>query len=187
MCTITIYFKERRKKRVMDKRFMLRVAGIVAAAFVLAAGGLFAATEMPDIIKMDNEAYEKHTRAIVEFQHLKHAEEYAKKHPEFYKNGCGECHHDDNGKPLADLKPGDDVQGCIACHTKPGEMSTKEKRKMRKAKLPKKERLSKMLAYHAEAFHENCRGCHRSYNRKNKLKSKSPGYAPTTCTKCHVK
>ena len=162
----------------MHKHSKLLITGIVAAAFLFAAVGLYAASNVPDVIKMDNKAYKKHKRPIVDFNHLKHAEAYAEKHPEFYKNGCGECHHDENGKPLAGLKSGDDVKSCMECHSKPGELKGK------KAKgLSKKQKLE----YHANAIHDNCRGCHRSYNKKNKLKSKSPGYAPTTCKKCHVK
>ena len=136
---------------------------------------------------MQNKAYKKHKKGIVEFSHKKHAEAYAKNHPEFYKNGCGECHHDDQNKPLSNLKTGDDVQSCIACHKKPGEMPSKKKKAMRKAKLKKAEQKKKKLVYHAEAIHENCRGCHKLYNKKSKLKSKDPKAAPTTCKKCHPK
>ncbi len=61
---------------------------------------------------MDNKAYSEHTKSISTFSHKKHNEEY--------KIGCGECHHDAKGKPLNDLKLGDDVQGCIECHKIPG-------------------------------------------------------------------
>ena len=162
----------------MHKRSKLLVSGVVAVAFLFAAVGLYAASDVPDVIKMEDKAYKKHKQPIVEFHHKKHVEDYEKKHPDFYKNGCGECHHDENNKPLSNLKPGDDVQSCIACHKKPGDITGK------KAKgLSKKQKLE----YQAYAVHENCRGCHKSYNKKNKLKSKSPGYAPTTCKKCHKK
>ena len=162
----------------MKKRPIQLAAGIIGVIFLFAAAGLYAAAAIPDVIKMQNKAYAKHTRPIVEFHHKVHAEDYPKKHPEFYKNSCGECHHDDNGKPLTDLKAGDTVKGCIECHSKPGELIG------RKAKgLSEKE----LLEYHANALHDNCRGCHRDYNKANKLKSKDEGYAPTTCTQCHVK
>jgi len=127
----------------------------------------------PDVIKMENPAYQKHKKGIVEFSHKKHAEDYAAAHPDLYKNGCGECHHDDQGKPLT-LKADDPVQGCIECHKKPS-----ERPKGKDApKLSKKEKLE----YHAEALHYNCKGCHKSFNKKTGTKK-----APTTCTKCHPK
>ena len=126
---------------------------------------------------MQNKAYSKHKYAVIDFQHKKHSEDYAKKHPDLFKNKCGVCHHDDKNKPLTNLKEGDKVQGCIACHKEPGQKPSKEK-------LSKKE---KIIKYHAEAVHANCIDCHRDYNKANKLKSKDPGYAPTVCNKCHVK
>jgi len=146
------------------------VAGI---AVVFAAGVLYAA----DIIKMENKAYKKHKQAVVEFHHKAHAEDYAQKYPDVYKNGCGECHHGADGKPLTALKTGDKVQGCIECHAQPGIKPSKEK-------LAKNEKIKK---YHAEAIHENCKSCHKSYNKAKGLKSKDKGAAPTSCNKCHVK
>ena len=119
--------------------------------------------EVADVIPMDNPAYPEHTKPIAQFTHKKHYEEY--------EIGCGECHHDENGEPLTDLKPGDPVESCIACHDKPG-------------KAPRGEKLSKSeeLQYHTEALHENCISCHREYNRENNTKD-----APQTCGQCHVK
>jgi len=119
-----------------------------------------------DVITMKNPAYAKHKKGIVLFTHKKHIEDY--------KAGCGECHHDDKGKPLNHLKIGDNVQNCIECHKIPSE-GPKGKDA---PKLSKKER----LAYHAEAIHYNCKDCHKKFNKKNKTKK-----APTTCTKCHPK
>lgn len=146
-------------------------------AAVFLANSLYAAENVPDVIKMEDKAYKKYKYPIVEFHHKKHAEDYASKFPELYKNKCGECHHDAQNKPLVDLKPSDKVQKCIACHKEPGDKPSKEK-------LSKKEKIKK---YHAEAIHENCRGCHRTYNKAHKLKSKDPDYAPTICNKCHIK
>ena len=160
---------------------------VVGMAALFAATVIYAATEVPDVVRLENKAYKKHKYGIVELSHKKHAESYAKDHPEFYKNNCGECHHDDQNKPLSNLKEGDDVKSCLECHKKLGEMPSKEKKAMRKAKLSKEERAKKELEYHAEAIHENCKGCHKLYNKKNKLKSKDPKAAPTTCKKCHPK
>ena len=146
------------------KRHLI-VGAIIGVAVLFAAGAIYAGTQYADLIKMDNPAYKEHTKGIVEFSHKKHSVEYGVT--------CGECHHDADHKPL-ELKEGDDVQGCIECHKKPG-----EKPKGKDApKLSKKE----ALEYHAEAIHENCKGCHREYDKKNKTKK-----APTTCTKCHPK
>ncbi len=174
----------------MMKRSSLRVAlsvwFIVGMVGLFVSTGIFAEDKMPDVIKMENKAYEKHKNPIVMFAHKKHSEDYAKKDPELYKRGCGECHHDENHKPLSDLKACETVKGCIQCHTKPGEMPIKEKKAMREQKLSKEEQDKKTREYHAEAIHDNCKGCHRDHNKKNKLKSKDEGYAPTTCKQCHI-
>ena len=137
--------------------------------FCLGAGLITAGTTVPDVIKMDNKAYEKHKKPIVVFTHKKHSKEY--------KLDCGECHHDSKNKPLK-LKVGDNVDECIKCHPKPG-LATGKKAKG----LTKKQKLE----YHANAIHENCKDCHKKYNKKNKLKSKDKGAAPTTCKSCHKK
>ena len=156
----------------MRNKFLV-IAMIIGIATLFIAGGIYAGTDAPADIKMENKAYAKHKKGIVTFSHAKHADEYAKQFPDFYKNGCGECHHDKDGKPLA-LKAGDNVQGCFECHNKEG-----ERPKGKGApKLSKKER----LAYHAEALHYNCKDCHKKVNKKTKKKS-----APTTCAKCHPK
>ena len=150
------------------------VFSAVCLALLFAAGAIYAATSVPDVIKMDHKAYKEHTKGIVEFSHKKHHEEY--------KVGCGECHHDDKGKPLTDLKMGDDVKGCIECHKIPGQMPGALKKEMKEKKASKEEIAAKELEYHAEAIHENCISCHKEYNKKNKTKA-----APQSCTKCHPK
>jgi hypothetical protein len=158
----------------MNKKLLVLVI-VVSAAF-FAAGGIFAKA-VPEMIKLEDPAYKEHEKGVVEFTHGKHQTEYAKKYPEFYKNGCGECHHDKDNKPLSNLKEGDAVQKCIECHKIAAEAP---KGKKAKKKLSKEE---KIKDYHAEALHENCRGCHREYNKKYKPSEK----APTTCTTCHPK
>ncbi|NNG01425.1 MAG: cytochrome c3 family protein [Desulfobacteraceae bacterium] len=152
--------------------------GLILAAIVcLAAGVLYAGTDVKDEIELNDPNYETHEKGIVVFTHKKHMDDYAKLVPELYENGCGECHHDDQGKPLV-LKLGDDVQRCIECHKIPGEMPSPKDKKKKKKKVSKAEKLE----YHAEALHYNCRDCHRAYKKKTKSKN-----APTTCTKCHPK
>ena len=145
-----------------NKRLMVTL--IIGIATLFLAAGIYAGTTVPDVIKMENDY--PHKKGISTFTHKKHVEEY--------KAGCGECHHDDKGQPLNNLKEGDDVQNCIECHNKPGERP--------KGKGAPKLSKSEKLQYHAEAIHMNCKDCHKAYNKKNKTKA-----APTTCTKCHPK
>ncbi|VEN72921.1 conserved exported hypothetical protein [Candidatus Desulfarcum epimagneticum] len=149
----------------MEKKSLLLIMMIAGMATLFAAAGIMAGTTAPDVIELNSPEYAKHKKGIVKLTHKKHVEEY--------KAGCGECHHDDKGKPLA-LKAGDDVQRCIECHKIPS-----ERPKGKGApKLSKKQRLE----YHAEALHYNCKGCHKNFNRRTKTKA-----APTTCAKCHPK
>jgi len=149
----------------MRKKSLIIMA-VFGIAVLFAATGIYAGTAVQDVIKMENKAYAEHKKSIVMFSHKKHIEDY--------KAGCGECHHDENGKPLNNLKIGDNVQNCIECHKKPS-----ERPKGKDApKLNKKQRLE----YHAEALHYNCKGCHKKINKKTGTKA-----APTTCSKCHPK
>ncbi|MBF0119723.1 MAG: cytochrome c3 family protein [Desulfobacterales bacterium] len=139
---------------------------IVASIVLFITASIFAGTQVPDVIKMENKAYPKHEKGIVNFTHKKHAEDY--------KIGCGECHHDEAGKPLTSLKAGDNVKSCIECHKNPS-------MKPKGSKLEDKER----RAYHAEAIHDNCKVCHQQHNKKNNLKTGDKGATPTTCNACH--
>ena len=154
---------------------ILRVSVVVALATLFIAAGIYAKA-VPDVIPLADPAYKKHKKGVVKFEHKKHWDDYAKEYPEFYKNGCGECHHDKDNKPLTELKDGDEVQKCIECHKIAAEAP---KGKKAKKKLSKKEKIKE---YHAEALHANCRVCHKKFNKKYK-----PKKAPTTCTKCHPK
>ncbi len=136
---------------------------IALAATLFLVAGLYAGTEVKDEFYM-NSPY-KHKKSLSLFTHKKHVEEY--------KITCGECHHNDKGEPLKDLKMGDDVQKCIDCHKKPGEIKGK------KAKGLTKEQKRE---YHANAVHDNCLGCHRKWNKEKKTKD-----APVKCTDCHPK
>ena len=159
----------------MIKKHLL-VSGIIAIVTFCIAAGIYAKA-VPDVIELKDPAYEKHKKGVVHFEHKKHQNDYAEQYPEYYKNGCGECHHDKDNKPLSNLKEGDDVQKCIECHKIAAEAP---KGKKAKKKLSKKE---KIKDYHAEALHANCRNCHKKYNKKYKPEKK----APTTCAKCHPK
>jgi hypothetical protein len=163
----------------MNKKLLILV--VVGCAVVFFAAGIYA-KKVADVIPLQDPAYKEHTKGIVQFSHGKHQKEYAEQYPDLYKNGCGECHHDKDGKPLASLKEGEEVQKCIECHTKPGEVSKELKKEWREKKVKQAEQKKIKLEYHAEAYHMNCRTCHKAFNKKYK-----PKKAPTTCTKCHPK
>ncbi|THB79467.1 MAG: cytochrome C [Desulfobacteraceae bacterium] len=138
----------------------------VTAGPAVSRHALYAKSTVADTFIMETDAYKKHTKGLVEFGHQQHVDAY--------QISCGQCHHDDQGRPL-DLKPGDDVQKCIECH--------KETKKVKGEKLSKKERINK---YHKEALHANCINCHKAFNKKNgDPKGKSP--APVSCSTCHPK
>jgi hypothetical protein len=148
---------------------------IIGVAILFVSVAIYAKSA-PDVIPLQDPAYEKHTKGVVQFEHKKHWDEYSKEYPELYPSKCGVCHHDKDGKPLTKLQDGDDVQKCIDCHKTPGEAP---KGKKAKKKLSKKEKIKE---YHAEALHANCKNCHKEFNKKYK-----PKKAPTTCAKCHPK
>ncbi len=158
----------------MTKKHLI-TALILGVAILFISAGIYAAS-VPDVIPLNDPSYEKHKKGIVQFEHKKHWDDYSKQYPDLYPSKCGVCHHDENGKPLTELKDGDDVQKCIECHKTPGEAP---KGKKAKKKLSKKEKIAQ---YHAEAVHANCRDCHKKFNKKYK-----PKKAPTTCAKCHPK
>lgn len=147
----------------MNKKLITR---LLAAGFAVmfVATGLYAGTAVKETFKMKDPGYKKHKKGIVTFTHKKHAEDYG--------ISCGECHHDDKGKPL-DLKMGDDVQKCSECHTK-----------FKKDKKNKKD-----IMVHENAMHQNCVTCHKEFNKKKNPKDKKgmKGPAPASCTKCHPK
>ncbi len=145
------------------KRRSLALMVVAALVMVMATAAAIYAATAPAEIKM--EAAYKHKKSTVVFTHQKHITDH--------KITCGECHHDDKGQPLKDLKDGDPVKSCFDCHNKPGELKGK------KAKgLSSEEK----LAYHANALHKNCIDCHKKYNKENKTKA-----APQKCTDCHPK
>ncbi|MBS3758581.1 MAG: cytochrome c3 family protein [Desulfobacterales bacterium] len=117
----------------------------------------------PDVMEMKNEqAFPQHRMGIVEFDHKKHVADK----PDGYGLGCGECHHDENGEPLSDLKAGDEVQGCFECHDK-------KSRPRRDPSMSPEEWEKEQLKYYYGAIHENCMGCHKKMG------------GAVRCTECH--
>ena len=136
----------------------LKLALALVTAILFVAGGLYAAAA-PDVITMNNPGFKKHKKSIVAFAHAKHANDY--------KISCGECHHDEQGKPLEALKDGDPVQGCGECHKEFSKLSKADK-KMKKAEKVKK--------YYEKAIHANCVDCHKKVKK-----------GPKKCSECHPK
>lgn len=145
----------------MLKKFLLLLtaAGI---ALIFVSTGLQAGTSVEDTFKIVTKEIEKHKKEAPTLSHKKHNEEY--------KISCGECHHDQDNKPL-DLKVGDDVKRCVECHNK-------------LEKDPKAKDDPMVLE---NAFHGNCEGCHKEVNIKAGDPKGRKGPAPTSCTNCHPK
>jgi hypothetical protein len=166
----------------MKRNLMISIAICSSWAVLLLAAGIYAGTTVDDIVKMQNPAYDEHTKAIVQFNHKAHAEKFDGQYPGIFKDGCGECHHDDEGERCRDLEMGEEVENCIECHDKPGQMPKKVKRELRDQDLDREERRVREREYHAEALHDKCRGCHRKARKQ--ADTRKP---PITCSKCHVK
>ncbi|MFW6081666.1 MAG: cytochrome c3 family protein [Desulfosalsimonas sp.] len=146
----------------MKKSLAIMCAVVFGVTMLLAAGIYAESADCPETIKMKNEqAFEEHKQPIVEFSHGKHAAE------DGYGIGCGECHHDEKGEPLADLEPGDDVQGCFECHSGTGAGTPKD------FMGPKPD--AEALESYYTAVHVNCVGCHKEQG------------GPKSCTECHEK
>ncbi|MBS3809061.1 MAG: cytochrome c3 family protein [Desulfobacterales bacterium] len=148
----------------MSKRLWILSAVACLATVVLAAGLYAGTTASPDTVKMKNEeAFEQHRMPVVEFSHQMHT---AAK-PDGYEIGCGECHHDENGEPIADLQEGDAVQNCFECHSEKGAGTPKDFM----GPPPDAEALN---SYYT-AVHVNCVGCHKKQG------------GPVACNQCHAK
>jgi len=157
------------KTMKMSRALILTVVAVIGLAVM--GSGLFAA-DVPDVIQMKDPIYSAHTRGIVSFTHTKHYADYG--------ISCGECHHDDKGQPLADLKTGDTTHRCSECHSKPGDVprtALKDLAEDAKTKLT--------LEYHAGAMHLNCIGCHKDWNKEHG--KRGPEGAPISCNDCHPK
>ena len=58
----------------MKKKYWI-IAAITAISILFIATGLYAGKEVKDVIKLEDKAYEKHTKGIVTFSHKKHMKE----------------------------------------------------------------------------------------------------------------
>ena len=106
------------------------------------------ANSQEDMVLVENDAFENPQRPPAVFRHDEH-NELAK------IEACNVCHHvyDENGRLVEDESSED--QRCSDCHEV--EASGKQPALM-------------------QAFHTNCKGCHKQQNK-----------GPTICGQCHVK
>lgn len=148
------------------KKLFGRYGMAVGVVIISLTFAVLAFAAVSDVIVLQSKGYSEHTRKLVEFTHKKHVDDY--------KIACGDCHHDNKGKPLNNIKLDSKVEKCIDCHSIPGERP----RGKEAPQLSKAERLE----YHAEAMHFNCRDCHRDHNKAQNTKA-----APTACNDCHTK
>jgi hypothetical protein len=166
----------------MMKKKYVTVTLLAGAVFLATVAGIYAGTQDADEIRLENKAYASHKEAIVIFKHRKHQAEYRQKNPGIFNSQCGECHHekvnDTTNKPLVNLKEGDEVKNCIECHKKADYLKGKKAKGL--SDVQKRQ-------YHANAMHDNCKACHKGYNKEKGLKPKDKGYAPVTCKSCHAK
>ncbi|MFO7570330.1 MAG: cytochrome c3 family protein [Smithellaceae bacterium] len=139
----------------MSKKFLLLfiVAGI---ALIFVTTGLQAGTSVEDTFKIKTKEITDHKKEPATFTHKKHTEDYG--------ISCGDCHHDQDGKPLADLKMGDDVQRCVECHDK----------------LEKDPNNRDDIMVLENAMHGNCIDCHKEVNIKAGDPKGRKGPAPTS-------
>jgi hypothetical protein len=141
---------------------VLILAG-VAAALTLNTSLSFADNcQATDEVTIQSKLWKTDKYGPVKLTHKKHAEDY--------KIPCQDCHHVyKDGKNV--WKQGEKVQKCDECHTcvKTG--------KALKDATPDEKKLSLY-----NAFHDNCKGCHKKHNTETQTKD-----APTKCTDCHEK
>ncbi len=125
------------------------LAILVAFVGVVLVGNLTAAQKAPDVIKIENK-YPVDKKGPVNFSH--------KKHEVDYKVACTECHHEyKDGKNV--WKQGDPVKKCAECHPAEGKQGDK-------------------VLNLQNAFHKNCKDCHKQKNDDAKAPFKK-------CTGCH--
>lgn len=141
--------------------FLLLVASMCT---VFTVSAIHAGANPPDEIILDTPGIKGDKYFEAKFTHKKHSDLGYK---------CSECHHDDKGKAIEGLKAGDAVQKCIECHSN-----------LSMGKEDKKKKDSYYFAFHGKG-QESCKGCHRAYNTKKKLKKGMEGYAPNGCNDCH--
>ena len=138
----------------------------LAIIFIFLVPVCLAGSQVADTFKIETKEIKKRKKGppkfkLVEFKHKMHAQDL--------KISCGDCHHDNENKPL-DLKPGDAVQRCVECHTK----------------LKKDKKNKKDIMVLENAMHVKCITCHKEANKKAGDPKGIKGPAPASCGKCHI-
>lgn len=126
------------------------------------ATALIVTADVPeeDVLVLDSPLYQEHTWPVVSFNHTMHFDDLG--------YDCTECHHlYKGGENVWDEDQG--VKKCQECHNEP---TVKNERRL---PIPKQKLNLKL------AFHDNCKGCHRTYNHENDTDS-----APIRCQDCHT-
>ena len=138
----------------------VRCLSSLVFVFLLALTVAVPAIAQPDedVIELNSSIIKVHTMPIVQFNHYAHMDDYGIE--------CSRCHHVYQGGKNV-WEDGDPVKKCEECHNDP---TTKNE-----LRLPAKNLNLKW------AFHKNCIGCHREYNKENKVEA-----APVKCQNCHV-
>jgi len=157
----------------MGRKAIMLICLSVLGLMVLSISS-FAGTKVSDVVEMKSSIYKAHAQKLVLFSHQKHATTY--------KIACSTCHHDESGKPLANLKAGDNVQSCTFCHNIPGDPPKRATLNPKSNRMPKQLTKAEQLKYYTYTIHKSCKDCHAEYNVKNNTKT-----APITCAGCHTK
>ena len=124
------------------KRRTLSLILVALVGIVFLAVGVLTATDVPDVIMLENKGYKSDKKGPVKFMHKEHSQQY--------KIACTECHHEyKDGKNV--WKEGDPVKKCSACHD------------------PKKKQGDAMKLQNA--FHKNCKDCHKEVDKKEGKKA----------------
>ena len=98
-----------------------------------AEGAEQASIDVPEVIIIDNQAFEEWKKGAVKLSHRKHVEEYGV--------SCVECHHEyEDGKNI--WTENDPVKRCVTCHD-----PTETKDDIIKLQF---------------AYHNNCKDCHKA-------------------------
>ena len=150
-----------------DKKLIVLLLA-VGFVIILTELTLYAESQVPDEITMNDNKYTKRKYTPPKYKVLTFSH---KKHNIDYKISCGECHHDEKGNPLENLKIGDNVQKCVECHTE----------------LKKTKKNRKTILLLENAMHGSCMNCHKKINIEAGDPKGKKGPAPFSCKECHIK
>jgi hypothetical protein len=159
-----LLLKAQCRREVDDVMKKAQIAVLIAvcmlAALVMGSVSFAEKTKSGEVadefIIKKSEIFKKHKKPGVFFTHKEHAVDL--------KIACTDCHHVYDGKKNT-WKEGDKVQHCAECHNTP------------------KKNQGKILSLY-NAFHKNCRDCHKDKYKADKKKYKK---IPRKCTQCHDK